>query len=514
MLLEREDALLWTCNRIKYVDQGLFDISDTPYLIDVFQDEANRSVTMKSAQSRLSITTILRFMHRVATRGWNGIYYFPTDTAMYAFEMSRIKPLINKNEYLRKLIKNANSTTIKEIGFAFAYFFGLQGKTQKESTSADCEVFDEVDLMAPNDIEIAEERMAASPHQYVDYISTPSIPDFGIHALFLKSDQKFWSMKCPHCSTWSIAEELKFPECIEPGFLACRKCRKMLDTRIGEWVAKFPQAPISGRHVSRLFAKNANYLKIAEQYKSALNRQNFYNRVLGLPWSDKHTRINREDVLKLCGIDNMYETGSHTYVGIDQNPVAGHHITIGQKCSSHLHQIIWMGVLETLDDVPGILRKYDFRRGVIDAQPDLEGARKLCRLFPGRLFMCYYSETQKDEYKWDDEKQTVTVNRTESLDASQRLLRDGLVLLPRRSPTVETFADHCSNIARKLEVDEEKGTVKARYVQLGSDRPDHFRHAFNYESIPWYHGQSMPSPSAGIRVPGKVRSILEKENNR
>jgi hypothetical protein len=56
----------------------------------------------------------------------------------------------------------------------------------------------------------------------------------------------------------------------------------------------------------------------------------------------------------------------------------------------------------------------------------------------------------------------------------------GQIILPRESDTVREFAKHLHNVAKKLEEDEETGSKRYVYVKLG---PDHFRHAFNYESM-------------------------------
>lgn len=46
--------------------------------------------------------------------------------------------------------------------------------------------------------------------------------------------------------------------------------------------------------------------------------------------------------------------------------------------------------------------------------------------------------------KWDPENRMVSVNRTEALDASRMAVRDRKLILPRRLPIVEEFAQHMS----------------------------------------------------------------------
>lgn len=488
------------------MDNHPFDLSKNPYLIDIFDDESRQVVVRKSSQTRLSMTMIMRFIHKVAKRGWNGIYYFPTDTALYPFMQSRFNRLVELNPDLQALIPVVDNMTVKQIGQAFAYFFGLQGKTQKESTPADCEVFDEFDLMSPNDVEIALERMQDSPYKHRDIIGNPTIPDFGTDAQFMDSDQKYWTMKCPHCGEWNesdvTTERMPFPACIEQGFLACRYCRKPLNVLAGKWVPKRPGIEISGYFVSRIFVWNADYHEILQRSKKGLNVANFYNRVLGLPWSDKQSRIEAAHILKMCGNSGLWDScPGPTTAGIDVNPTAGHHIIISRPCRPKLREIVWLGVVETLEDAIPVLQNFGVKKFVIDGNPDPEGANRVIHALGNRGFRCYYIENKKDGYTWDDEEHKLTVNRTESMDASQRLLREQMYLLPHRCEVVETFAEHCANVARILETNEKTGIMTARYVQLGSNRPDHFRHAQNYDALCWYGGETI-KPAAKITLGG------------
>ncbi len=463
------------------------------------------------------MTKAIRTFHWAVTRGMTVIYYFPDDGAMYTFVQGRIDPLIDRNPYLASFVKQTNNKTLKMVGLAMTYFFGMKGKTQKESTAADILVFDEFDLMNPLDVEIALNRVEASEFKFKHFSGNPTIPDFGIHAKFLESDQKHWAMKCQHCGLQNIyLDDLRFdPSWVEQGFLACKKCRLKVDTTAGEWVPAYPGRKISGRQISRLFAKNADYGKIYADSRRPIFTQNFYNRTLGLPWTDTQTRITKEHVLKMCGAFPMPELAYNTTAGIDVNPVAGHHIVISKPGTNKLREIIHMGVYPSLDDLPQVMRKFDVKKFVIDAQPDKEGAVKLCRLFRGKGWICYYHESKKGPYEWNEDDRVVTVDRTESLDSSQRLLRDSLLGLPRRVAVVEDFAEQCANIARVLEKDERTGTVKARWIELGVGKPDHFRHALNYDAIAWaYHGQGAPTAEQGFRTPPNIRELLQKERHR
>ena len=123
------------------------------------------------------------------------------------------------------------------------------------------------------------------------------------------------------------------------------------------------------------------------------------------------------------------------------------------------------------------MKRFSVARCVVDAMPEIRNARALADRFMGKVYLNYYLKHAKGSYRWNDREKTVSVNRTESLDASHQLIMNQEVILPRDSEMVKKFAIHCHNVAKKIKEDEESGSKYYEYIKLG---PDHFRHAFNY----------------------------------
>ena len=513
LVYSREDPILWGSEHVDLVDKNRFNVQETPYVADIVRDEAREIVAMKSSQTRISMMILMKFLHATIMRGMNGIFYFPTDSAMQAFVQGRVDPFIDNNPRIAEYVKKTNNNTLKKVGLSLAYFFGMKGKTQKESTAADILVYDEFDLMLPEDVDIAKNRVAASEHKIQIFNGNPTIPDYGTHAKFMESDQKWWTIKCDHCGFWNTyLDDFTFdPEWVEQGFLACKKCRKAVDVTNGEFVAKHPGRALSGYQVSRLFAKNADYGQIYTDSQRPIFIQNFFNRTLGIPWADKQTKLTTAHILKMCGVKPMSNASLGTTAGIDVNPIAGHRLVISRPHASKLREVVHLGVYPSMEDIAQKLRVFDTKRFVIDAQPDVEGAKNLCKAFRGKGHICYYSDSQKGDYNWNDNERIVTVNRTESLDASQRLLRDLLLILPTRSPMVDQFAEECCGVARVLEKNEKTYEVKARYLELTSSQRVDFRHALNYDSLIWWRGQNPPKVADAIRTPPNLRSVFNKE---
>jgi hypothetical protein len=507
---------MWIQNRITRVDNRDFDLSESPYLIDILQDDRETVITKKSAQTRMSITSIAKFLNSVASKHWNGIYYFPTDDSMSTFVKARFDPMIDSNAGLAELIQETDSVSIKKLGGAFAYLFGINSKSRRDSFAADIEVFDELDLMPEKYVEIALERMSGSPIHRVDFLSTPSIPGIGIDRKYQASDQKRWVMTCPHCGCSNIppaepddneAEVLKFPDCIEQGFLTCRKCKLALNVKAGQWVPRFKGREWSGYHVSRLFAPHANLKKLLQDHLTGLSRENVYNRGLGMAYADTESRVTKEQVLSLCGGAPMLSSSlepcsSGVDVGEDYLCVV-----ISRKSSVKLREYVWMGTIKgkgmdmwmRLRDV---FVKFNVRRYVIDAMPQTSPAREIVTvIYRKGGWLCRYSKTSNAP-NWNDNENIVSCDRTSSLDDSHKLIRDSLIILPRRCPDVEDFATHCSNLQRKRETDDKTGEISYSWVHSESD-PDHFRHALNYDALNWYQGQGIPFASAMV-VPSNI----------
>jgi hypothetical protein len=493
-------------NHIKRVDNHPFDVSKTPYLPAIFNDTARKMVVRKASQIRLSITVICRFLYRIITKQYNGIYYFPTDSALYTFSQSRIQPMIERNPALKEYINSnsVNNTTARQIGENFAYFFGLKGATQKESTPADCEVFDEYDLMGPKDVEIALERMQDSPHKFLDIIGNPSIPDYGTDGEFKLSDMKFWTNKCDHCGHWNTfdvkSERMPFPECIDQGFLCCVKCRGKLDvlSKNQEWVADYPDRDTSGYAMTRLMAFNAEHPRLLEQYKRAVNPANFYNRVLGIPYSDASTKLEAPQVFALCDPDLaiLHEQNLlGATAGIDINPAAGHRVVVSRPGKNKQREYVHFGRYPNMEEVETCLKRLCVSNFVCDILPDTEGVKRLIKNMK-KGWGCRYNEGTGN-YNWNEDEKIVSVNRTESIDSSHRAFLQGLFSIPRRCSEVEEFVDECCSVARILEKNEKTGNMTARWIELSEQRPDHYRQAINYDMLLWV-GHEFKAHKPGI----------------
>ena len=157
------------------------------------------------------------------------------------------------------------------------------------------------------------------------------------------------------------------------------------------------------------------------------------------------------------------------------------HVVISRPAGER-RRVVHLAVLQDYAQLDDLMKRFNVRRCVIDALPEIHATRAFAGKFPGRVWLNYFQEHQKGSYRWDEKDRIVRENRTETLDASRRVIRERLVVLPRRSPLLEEFASHLAADAKRLVEDEETGSQLYRYVKTGTN---HLSFAFTYDCIAW-----------------------------
>lgn len=466
----------------------------------------------------MSTTTLLQSAHRAYYQKRNQIYFFPTEDAVSSFVQGKFNPLVDANPSLKNFFKKTDSVGQKQIGDATLYFRGMTSKSKLISVSGDDLTFDEINFYQYiNQVELAEKRAADAINPTYTYQSHPTIPNYGVSTYYDSSDRKEWVMKCVHCGHQNEPSLLMvdWPKCIESGFLACLGCGKALDVYEGQWVAKFPDRfkTMSGYWIPRIISPKVDLAKLLVDFYGATDIQNFYNTELGLPYSDSETGISYGEVLALCGNLIMPEFATGTTCGVDVGKVLHVVISAPSKTVGKLRDYLFIGELtgdgnEKWDKLDKLTKKLGCRKGMIDYKPDMSTAKEFVRKHGSGWWVNNYIESAH-EATWNEDTQTMQCNRTESLDSSHKLFKYKLITLPKRQyPILETFATQCANMAKQSEKNDKTGNIEYRWIETGAD---HFRHAFNYDSMLWYAGQTALPAKSGIAIPQNIREILKRE---
>jgi hypothetical protein len=174
------------------------------------------------------------------------LYFFPTGDSITRFAQTRFGPLIDNNpKHIKKFIRKTDNIQVKRIGKR-GYLCLLSGNLSRKvggvakvsanlrGDPADMIVLDESDAMDPDVVFQAKMRLADSLLKREIHLSNPTIPEVGVHARFLESDQRYWVRKCV-CGRETIAV-LEYDKCVmvrkvegrEVGYIGCVKCGREL----------------------------------------------------------------------------------------------------------------------------------------------------------------------------------------------------------------------------------------------------------------------------------------------
>jgi hypothetical protein len=484
----------WCVKTNVMLDGKPFSFLKHEYLREPYSDTHNFQVEIKATQLGLTSKALLRVVYGCRYGLYRGImYFFPSRTDVTEMSKSRLTPLIEDNpDTVGQWIKDTDSANVKKIWNSFLYLRGMQSRVGMKSVPSDMNVYDELDEAPQKSVDMANERMGHSEIGDLLFLSNPTLPDYGIDALFQTTDQRFWLLKCPKCNHFTDLVST-FPKTLirvkGKTIRACEKCQAELDPEVGLWVAKRPEIlERRGRQFSQLYSmsRNSSPENILRQFETTKNMPDFYNLKVGIAYVDAKDRLTQEQILDCCGQNSMVsQSSSGTYMGVDQNN--NFHVVIGKKTDKG-GEIVHIGEYKGNVDKTGegwkfldeLMTRFKVMRCVVDYLPETKHARAFAERFPGRVFLNFYNKHQKGNYNWNEGTMMVQVNRTESLDASHKEIVDHTIVLPRENEVVQEFAKQCHNVAKKLVTDEETGSQYYEYMRLG---PDHYRHAFNYECM-------------------------------
>ena len=481
------------------VDGKSFTYNKHEYLLEPYKDMHPFQVEIKATQLGLTLKALLWVMYvaRYGGERYKGIgYYFPSRTDVTDLSKARLTPLIEDNpEVIGAMMGEVDAANVKRVWNSSLYLRGMKSRVGMKSAPMDAVVFDELDEAPQNSIDMILERMGHSETGDQRYLSNPTLPDYGIDKLFQTTDQRFWLLKCPACNKYIDMVET-FPDClhtVKGRVIRACKCGRELDPAIGVWVAKRPQiTERRGRQYSQLYSQSKTCAPelILNKFLTTNNLTDFYNLKIGIAYVDAQNRLSVQEVYDCCGSSGMLSSSdTGCFMGVDQGNKL--HVVIGKKHPTRAGEIVYAGVHKGNnsrdgDDESGwfeldsLMKRFKVMRCVVDALPNTKFARNFAERFHGRVYLNYYNDHQKGHYKWNDKEMIVQANRTESLDASHNEISTQNVVIPRQSDTIEMFAKHLHNVAKKLEEDEETGSQRYVYVKLGED---HFRHAYNYECM-------------------------------
>jgi hypothetical protein len=495
---------------------GPYSFHYHPWCKDIHDSRAGFNTIMKSAQMGITEVAINVAFYTVDVLKRDVLYVLPTALNASDFSKSRFNTALLYSPYLADLFTDTNTVGLKQAGGVNLYIRGSRGDSNLKSIPVSVLILDECDEMDQKQIWLALERLSGQLKKFVFSLSTPTIPNKGINKLFLQGTQEHFYFKCPRCGRRT---EFIFPDCLEicgetisdpdvrRSHLKCKECKRRLEHEEKMEFLKnaFWESTVNVNEDHRSFYINQMYSftvkpwELAAAYFRGVGDEaamvEFFNSKQGLPYVPDGGQVTDGEVE--AAIRPYFKENQRPDIGTDRCIVMGidqgkmNHVVVveyflngsGDLNAAAFGKVLWEGKLpgddfETLDP---LMREWQIRAAVIDADPQINDARRFARRFPGYVYLCRYrrgvtgKELQVSEE--DSGAPIVTVDRTNWLDASMGRFHSDRVTLP--ADTSLEFKDHMAALVRTYEKDEQ-GNPKAVYLNTG---PDHFAHAFNYAEI-------------------------------
>lgn len=482
---------------------GKFDLENHPYQRDMLTEQATRQCFKKGSQVGITEVNVLRSVKGLLDGVYpqSVLYLFPTQNDVSDFSKSRFNSIISDNPQIAKYVQATDAVSIKRVKKSFLYLRGARStakiegikktSSQLKSVPVDRICFDECDEMESAMILLGLERLGHSLVKEEIYLSTPSIPDYGISKLYDESDQRVWEIKCPHCNTGTVLE-MEFPSCLielSDGKVirGCKRCKKEIYPKDGHWVALYPDRSkdMVGWWISQLNSAYVEPRMILKAYNDALLDKRkfaeFYNSKLGMGYVSSEQKINPGDVLRLCGQDVMAAKDiGPCCAGLDIGNLL--HIVVAFRPNEKQLQICYLGRVSSFPDIHDICKRFNVKCLVSDAEPELRAVRDFASKEDFPVYVADYQQSAIDPV-WKEDQMLIKLNRTASLDYCHELLISpaAKLILPRLCDEVQLFAKHCSNVAKILEEDIETGQREYRWRRVSGE--DHYLHSLNYLAL-------------------------------
>jgi len=470
-----------------------------PALQELYADRHPFIVIQKAAQVGIS-EYLINIALWVADTGQGGrgnaLYVMPVQGHVDDFSQARFDKAIAESLYLQSRLfppppgrQGPARQRLKKVGLGYIYLRGADSRRQLTSVDADIVLLDEYDLMGEGVLELAQKRLASSSLGWLRVASTPRLPEAGINALFLQSDQRYYFVKCPACG---LAQRLEWEHNVdqERALVVCRhpRCRKPLDLWVkGEWVPEKSGNDLHGYHISRLYSPLANLRAMidASEDTTPSGLREFHNSDLGETFVPPGGQLSYGD-LDACRGDYEMPDGweEKTYMGVDVGTKL--HVVVRQRLDEDRTCALFIGEVDSFEELDGLMTRYHVDRCVVDALPEQRLAREFAKRWRSDSWVALYDQYEGGHH-WDSagEVSTVHINRIEGLEEIFDRFHRGLAGLPRDARRlggrvrdgVGEYYRQMTALTRDLRQNSQ-GNWVARYLDHG--KADHYAHAEAY----------------------------------
>ncbi len=267
------------------------------------------------------------------------LWALPTDELALRMGKRRLLPFYESNEVLASHLPEKRDRNITNLPLdnMNIYVVGSRRPAKIASIPCGCVICDEeakFDHIGHNEahpVLLLTERTKAFARKLIVHASTPNTENNIFWQGFLKSDQRYYYIPCPHCGEFQKLEFTRqtvlwehpkdtplTPDIVQnTAYYACQKCHARLydgDLRRamqkGKWIAENPSASSShrGYHVNSLYSPFITIGEFAREFWKSNdsqadieNYQNFVNSWLALPYVPYSYKVTDENISALAG---------------------------------------------------------------------------------------------------------------------------------------------------------------------------------------------------------------------
>jgi len=498
---------------------GAYGFVHHPWCKEIHDSKASYNSAMKAAQMGITEIAINRAFYTVDVLHKDVLYVLPTLNNASDFAKARFNSALLYSPYLQRLFTSTNTISLKQAGGTNLYIRGSRGDANLKSVPVSTLILDEVNEMDQKQIWLALERLSGHIEKSVWAISTPTVPKYGIHKLFQQGTQEHFVFKCPHCKRWT---ELIWPDCIEivgevvsdprcrESYLKCKECGHKLDhkTKV-DWL-NFDNCKWEGTiscdpdhrsfQINQLYSFTVSPGEIVVAHFRGLGDEaalvEFHNSKLGQPYIPAGGLVTDTELENVVGThlknDPRPNIGGDRCIcmGVDQGKL--NHVVIVEFFFDQYNQdlnaaafgrLLWEGTVpgDNFEELDRLMREWQVLGCVIDADPQINDARRFARRFHGYVSLCRYRRgcTGKEIQVSEEEggAPIATCDRTNWLDATLGRFHNNRIQIP--ADVSMEFRDHMKNVVRTYEKDG-LNNPRAVYINTGAD---HFVHALTYAEI-------------------------------
>lgn len=491
-----------------------------PWVREILDSKATYNVTLKSAQGGFTEIGINRALWHIDVNKKDVLYVLPTATNAGDFSKARFGGALFNSPYLKSIFTQTNTSGLKQAGATSLYIRGSRGDSNLKSIPAAVLFLDEFDEMDQRAVALALKRLSGQPEKEIWFISTPTLPNYGVSAEYLLTTQEHFTFKCPKCSRQTTltpeclvvrGETINDPD-IHKSYLKCKECDNKLDQEDkwrwlskGLWTPTYQNGDRSrrGYHINQFYSSTVTPAELAADYIRGLNNefyaQEWFNSVLGLPYVGDGAQLDEAQV-QACKAEHRLgeppQAGGPFKIrtmGIDQGNTSYYVIVewsfpqVGPDINSMASaKVVDYGKFFPLSDGYGrideLMREWQISFAVIDPDPFFEGASAFGKRFNGHVHMCRYRRGYTGKELDVDSKYgnsgMVQCNRSFWLATTlSRFKNPDRIQLPQ--DTSLEFVKHMTALVRRYEKDPD-GNSYTKYVNTSDD---HFAHALNYAEI-------------------------------